>query len=453
MSRRTTRRPGWTAGLAAVLLVPLSGSALHAGNTNLQTRFEASLRETFDSNIHLQDEEPDPANVAAAKADGFVPAQARRSSWVTSILPHLGLEYSVRPTFSWRASYQPDVSFYHSDPSEDYVAHRGTLGLGGKLENTTWDISNTVAYIHGGEEGLAFARPGDVPAVGGIPLRDRRAALVLRSGFRLTHTMGDWFIRPVASSYVHDFMTDLRYVPPEKRGLYVYENYLDRQDINGGLDIGYRALDRTHLVLGYRYGRQDQFDGPSGPGQVSDSPYDSAYHRVLVGLEGSPTGWLKVSWLMGPDFRDFSSAVKRAFPAFRSEEVLMFMDGSLTVQLSGRDTLSLRSTWYEQPAFSSFSMYQDIKHDLVWRRRWNSQLTSTLGFVVYLGDWQPPVHRNDWIFTPNGSLAYALSEHCTAELAYSYDWVQSERTVSSERFTEGREFTRHLATVGLRYTF
>ena len=55
-------------------------------------------------------------------------------------------------------------------------------------------------------------------------------------------------IRPVASAFVQDFKTDQRYNAPRNRLLYVYENYIDRQDIGGGLDVGYAVLEHTHLV-------------------------------------------------------------------------------------------------------------------------------------------------------------------------------------------------------------
>ena len=169
-----------------------------------------------------------------------------------------------------------------------------------------------------------------VAALGGIPLRDRREAFIFRNTFRLTQTFGDWFVRPMASTYVHDFKSRMRYVPPADRSAYVYENYIDRQDIQGGLDVGYRFLDKTFGVLGYRYGRQGQYRAPNGTaGALIDSPYDSAYHRVLVGIEGAPLDWLKLNVLVGPDIRQFSGKTE-AIPGFEEDKLLAYLDASVT---------------------------------------------------------------------------------------------------------------------------
>lgn len=425
-----------------------------AVDTNLQFKAEASLKETFDSNIHLQDTQPLAANKAAAEAAGYDPVEPNRSSWVTSILPKVGLEYKPVAAFSLSASYAPDVSFYHEAAEEDYVAHRGLLSLGGRLSNTVWELINTATYIDGDTQGPVFARPGDVTALGGIPIRDRRAAVVFRNTFRLTQTVGDWFVRPIASSYIHDFRTELRYVPPADRSAYVYENYVDREEMIGGIDVGYRAFGKNYLVLGYRYGRQDQGRAPNGPaGKLIDSPFDSAYHRVLAGFEGAPADWIKISLLVGPDIREFSPAARRTYPTFNPDELLCYLDTAITILPSSADTITLKATRYEQPAFSSFSMYEDIKNEFAWRHRCTEQLSTTLGFTLYIGDWQLPANRNDWIYTPSAALTYALNKKWTGELAYSYDWVQSQISAKSEPLSEGREFTRHLATVGMRYTF
>jgi hypothetical protein len=432
----------------------LSGSAL-AANTNLQFKAEASLKETYDSNVYLQDGDPNPANVAAAKAAGLHPVEANHSSWVTSIVPKIGLDYKPTAAFNLSAAYSPDINVYHAASSENYVAHKGTLNLGGKIGETLWEFFNTGTYIDGSTEGPTFARPDDIPAIGGIALRDRRAAFIYRNSFRVTQPIGDWFLRPVASTYIHDFQTDQRYTPAAiSKTLYNYENYIDRQDISGGLDLGYRVMEHTSLVLGYRYGRQDQFKGPYGPGgAVIDSPFDSAYHRVLVGIEGSPASWLKVNLMVGPDIRQCSDAAHRMYPTFDPDKPLYYLDGSVTLLPTKTDTITLKGTRYEQPAFSSFSMYEDIKNDLIWRHQFNEQLSAALGFTLYIGDWQPPAHRNDWIYTPNASVTYAFTKKFVGELIYSYDLVESYVAASVEPFTEGHEFTRHLASLGLRYTF
>ena len=170
----------------------LTAAVAAATNTNVSFKAEVTLKETFDSNVYLQDNTPNPVNVAAAKASGFKPVEAKKASWVTSVLPKVGVEFKPDAAFNLSAGYAPDITFYDAASSEDYVAHRGTLNFGGKVQDTLWELANTATYIDGSKEGPTFARPDDVPAIGGIPLRDRRAAFVFRNSFRLTQPVGKW---------------------------------------------------------------------------------------------------------------------------------------------------------------------------------------------------------------------------------------------------------------------
>ena len=429
--------------------VLFTGSA-PAASTNLTWKAEATAKETYDSNVYLQDNAPTPANVAAAQAAGLRPVEANKGSFLTTITPKVGLDYKPDSAFNLSAAYSPEIGLYYSAEDEDYVTHRGTLNLGGAVENTSWEFLNAATYIQGSRQGPTFARPDDIPAIGGIPLRDRRAAFIFRNSFRLTQTAGNWFFRPVASSYVHEFKTDQHYQTAVQKAMFSYENYVDRQDVSGGLDLGYKAIKDTYLVAGYRYGRQDQLTLPGAGGITLHSPYGNYYHRILLGVEGSPANWLKLAVLAGPDIRRFDSGTPAGFDR---NNLLVYWDASVTVLPDKDDTLTLKSTRYEQPAFSSFSMYQDIKTDLAWRHKFNDQFSAQIGFTLYIGDWQKPVNRDDWIYTPNAALDYNFNKHWSTEFAYSYDWVDSKVPASVEPLTESHEFTRHLVSLSVKYTF
>jgi hypothetical protein len=403
-----------------------------------------TLKESYDSNVYLQDAEPDPASVAAAAAAGYTAVEANKDSFVTSVQPRFGLDYRPGPAFYASAGYAPELTYFGSASEEDYVAHRGTLNFGGKIAEASWELLNTASYIDGNDLGPTFARPGDVPAIGGIPLRDRREAMIFRNGFKLTYPAGKFFLRPIATTYFHDFKTQQHGSPAPAS--WVYENYIDRHDVSGGLDAGYRVGNQTHVVLGYRYGSQDQ-----GTLLGQSSPYDNNYHRVLVGVEGAPAKWLKLAVLGGPDFRSFSDA-----PAgFDDDELLCYIDASITFLPTGRDAIVLASRRYEQPAFASFSMYEDITYSLTWKHKLDDHFTIGAGFQFYEGDWQAPVNREDWIYTPSASLACNFKKF-DAELAYSYDWVANQAPVaagSATAYADGREYTRHLVSLALKYSF
>src|ERR1035441_3025045 len=168
-TNKTSRR-----SFAAMLAVlGLAAAPVHAAVTNLTWKAEATVKETYDSNVYLQDNAPDPNNVNAAKAAGFRPVQANKGSMGTTITPKLGLDYKPGAAFNLSAAYSPEIALYTSAEHEDYVTHRGTLNFNGAVDKTSWEFLNAATYIEGSTHGPTFPRPHDVPAIGGIPLQTR----------------------------------------------------------------------------------------------------------------------------------------------------------------------------------------------------------------------------------------------------------------------------------------
>jgi hypothetical protein len=412
----------------------------HAAGTNLMTQAELGFGIGYDSNVYLQDVEPDPLGVTQAADAGLEVVRPKRGSVVATVVPRFSLTYTPGPAFRVSAGYSPELVYYTDEPSENHVRHLGTLGLGGALGKLTWDLPNTFLYIDGGNLGPTFGLPGDIPAVGGIPLRDRREAFIFRNSFKASYPVGRFLLRPVATVYRHDFQTEQR---PSGLG-YRYANYIDRQEVAGGMDVGYGVADRTHLLAGYRFGAQEQHRLLG-----VDSPYDNHFHRFLLGAEGSPWPWLRLAVLAGPDLRVYhDDRLSAVAPAFQKDELLVYVDALVTVKPTASDTVTLLNRRYQQPAFASPSMYEDITYDVTWRRQFDPQWSARAGFRIYVGDWQAPVNREDWIYTVSAGLAWAPVAKVTAELGYAYDWVESR--VPN---TVGREFTRHLVALNVKYAF
>lgn len=413
---------------ATLSVVP---STLPAADTNPVWTFKAdlTLKETFDSNVYLQDATPNPAITNAA--------QPFQESLVTSVTPMVGFGFKPCSGFNMTGFYAPEVVRFHDEPSESHEAHRLGLLFNGVVGKVTWLMQNSLTYIDGSKEGLTFGGPGGAPAIGGIPIRDRREALIYRNSFGAFHKHGNWFFRPAVSSYIHDFRTKMR--APEQFPF--YQNYIDRNDFNLGLDSGYKAFEEGYLFLAYRCGWQHETKLPPG------NPYDysNEYQRLLVGFEGKVTRWLKLNLFIGPDWRNFNH---RTPPGFDPDTVKLFIDSSAVISVSQADAVTLTVKQFEQPAFGAPSAYQDITYDITWRHRFNDKFTAAAGFKAYGGDWEPPVRREDWIFTPSGSLSYTFDKHLSADFAYSYDCAESR--VPN---TEGREFTRHLVSLSAKYTF
>ena len=417
-------------GLAASFLA--AGSlALAQGwqlETNLLLKADLTLKETFDSNVYLQDLEPLPTVTNAVRP--FV------ESFITSVTPRLALDWKPRTEFGLVASYAPEIATFHAAPHESYVAHRAALTFAGQVNIVQWEQFNTLTVIDGTKEGLTFGTPGGSPAIGGIPIRDRRPAIVYRNGFRAYHPHGDWFFRPVAWSYVHDFQTETR----SRKVFPYYQNYVDRDDFTVGLDVGYKAFKTAYLIVGYRFGFQNE---PPLPGE--DIHYSNDYNRFVAGFEGKVTSWMKVVGVVGADHRDFAHHTP---VGFHDHHTKLYYDASIVFTPTKQDTVTVLLRQYEQPAFGAPSAYEDITWEISCKHQFNSRWTASGGFRAYGGSWLAPVVRDDWIYTPSATLACTVDKHWSGELGYTYDWAES-----GVPNTSGREFTRHLGSISLKYAF
>jgi hypothetical protein len=402
--------------------------------TNLTLNADLTLRESYDDNIYLQNVQPSPTVPNAVK-----PYQ---DSAVTSITPRVALDWKPMKEFNLTTFYAPEIVTYSADSGENYVSHRGALTFSGQVGVVQWEQFNTVTYIDGNHEGLTFGGPplpsagitgGNAPAIGGIPIRDRRAALIYRNGFRALHTHGNFFFRPVAWSYVHDFHT-------EQRTNIGYQNYVDRNDFAVGMEVGYKAFRDAYLVVGYRYGFQDEPPLPWSP-----IDYSNTYNRFVFGFEGTVTSWLKITGLVGPDYRDFTGHTP---PGFNDHPTVLYYDATIVVTPTKQDTFTVLLRQFEQPAFGNPSVYEDITWDLLWRHQFSAKFSVTTGFRAYGGDWVAPVAREDWIYTPSILIRYAPTKHFIGEVSYTYD-----RATTRVPNTSGREYTRNLVSLGLKYAF
>lgn len=411
------------------MAVLVAWSQARAADSDWSLTGDLSIKHAFDSNVFLQDVEPDPSIAGAA--------QPSRESFVTTITPKAGFRYDPLAGFNVSGSYAPEFAFFHSEPGEDFAAHRLALLFNGQVRQVTWQMQNNLTWIDGSDTGLIFGGPGGSPAIGGIPIRDRREAVIYRNTFTAFHNYGNWFFRPAAASYVHDFRTELR--DPARHPS--YQNYLDRNDFNLGLDIGYKAFGDGFVFVAWRIGWQHETELP--PGKPFD--YSNDYQRFLLGYEGQLTDWMKLKIFAGPDWRNFNH---RTPPSFDPDRVEFFLDASAEVTLSKADTLLLTARQFEQPSSGTPSAYEDITYDVAWARKWGEKLSSKTGFKAYGGDWQAPVQREDWIFTPSVSVTYLASKQLGLDLAWSYDW--SESRVPGKT---GREFTRHIVSITARYSF
>lgn len=379
----------------------------------------AAIKETFDSNVFLQ-----------SQTD-----QANRSSFVTSVLPSAAFRWKPASLFDLALTYSPEAHIFHSEGSEDFFLHRTTISLGGKQDSTAYDITGSVVKIDGNSLGPTWTGEGGAPATGAPTVRDRRDAAVYRTGVKVTQSFGDWFIRPAATIYVHDFQMEYRTTAG-------YQNFADRNEFTFGADVGHHFNSKSYaLFSGYRYGIQDQDAFLGNPVN-----YDSTFHRVLFGVEGKPLSWLKISVSMGPEFREFDGTVQPGFGGLQRWNY--YVDGSLTATLSGSDTITFSAKRFEQPGSSGRATYQDGTYDLTFRHKFDDHWTAGFGCRGYNAEFRRPAHRNDWVISTSSFVNYAFDKHLSVESSYVF-----ETGITYNANSSGREYDRHLVALGLKYTF
>ena len=377
-----------------------------------------ALKESYDDNLLLQD----------------VTTNAFQEAFITTLIPKAGLSFKPDPGFGADLCYSPEMNFIHSSREEDFTSHRTGLNLGGQSGSTAWKVVENFLWIDGSDEGPSFFGPGGPPAGGGPQIRDRRDAIVQRGSLEVKQSVGEWFVRPILTGYLHDFRTEQRSTPG-------YQNYVDRSDWNLGTDVGIPLVDQCWIVAGYRFGEQGQatlFDDPVH--------YDSSYHRALAGIEGKPWPWLQLAVSMGPEFRRYGDSVA---PDFESRnEVYLYSDASAVISPTGTDSISISARRFEQPGFGGRSTYIDSTYDLFWKHKLGPKLVAGAGLRGYQTKFLGPASRNDWIVTPSALLAYALRKDLTLEATYVFD-----KAYSLVPDTAGREYRHQIAALGVRYVF
>jgi len=137
-------------------------------------------------------------------------------------------------------------------------------------------------------------------------------------------------------------------------------------------------------------------------------------------------------------------------PGFQKGYDVLWSDTLITFLPTAEDTITFKFTRNTQPAFSSPSVYDDTVYDLAGRHKFGPHWTVGAGMRWYNGDWLDPVLRSDWLYTASASVAYTYDKQLSADLTYTYDWTDCSYPPLN---TAGREYTRNLVWLGVKYAF
>lgn len=339
---------------------------------------------------------------------------------------------SIRPELRWapsptlRLTYSAEGILYFNASEENHL--RQVLGVNFRQENLT--LSSNLTRVDGPSEGVTFSEGRNAWAT--LHARTRRPQWQSRSNVHYVFDLGSFYVRPLASLVYEDMQSRIR------PGVAGYDNWIDRYDLAGGLDIG-RELEDWNVYAGWRYGRQGQ--GRQG-GRLTDR--SNKYHRALIGLTGplGPRADLRLE--VGPAFHRYDDP---ASPGGRGGDT-WYLDGNLRFRATPQDVLTLvgniRSAVSSTGMVSSEVRTFSLSHSRKWDDAWSTQLGFSARALVYAG-----IARKDWLYTTSASLLRDFGADWQAGLHLEHEEGRDRARTGQA----SREFSRTLLYLRLNRAF
>ncbi len=376
-----------------------------------------SLLEMYDSNVMLQSE-------------GQL---ANKGSAVSVVNPTIGLTLDKPLGLSGKLKFDYGLfaQVYHSRPDETHADQMFGLKFTGGQDQWTYEAGQSLLLVDGDSNSFVSYGPDGATALGDPEVRNRRDELLTRGSYKLQYGTDTWLVRGVSTNYYVNWGM-------RQKAIAGYSNYTPRGDVNAGFDLGAKVYDGIFAIAGYRAGYQEQ-------GMVIGSSLYASnnYHRVLFGAEGKVGKVLKFNFLVGPDFRNYCEG---ADP--HNDDVKIYLEGVATWKVTKADELIWTMKQWTLPAATGKTTFDDSFYDLAWKHAWGSGFSSTLAMKVLGGEWNPPVHRDDWVYAPRVVGEYELNKNLSFEAG-----CQLELGRSADRNLDGRDYDRFLGWVGAKWKF
>ena len=380
------------------------------------TDLSIGFKESYDSNLLLGGASLPQLTGASAG----LTAQTTKSSWVSTISPKIGIDFvpllGDQKVFQTLAiGYAGDYSIYSDDSAESNYAHRFLTSVKGKLDAFKFSLDNTFAYIDGSN--IAPFYPGGYRSAYATAVpRERRNQFQDRSKVFVQYDNGKFFVRPIASLLYYNLNT-------VKQNITGYQNYANRSDVNGGLDLGYKVLPDIAATIGYRYGSQYQQQFSWDLHSASNT-----YNRVLFGAEGKFQKWLTFQFQLGPDFRSYDGvAVSHLTYVNYQSPVVFYGDASVAAQITSVDKLTFLFKDWRWVSSTGLVPYQDSSYSLTYSRKLGDHFSASLQTIAADSNYTSAQRttsgqRNDWMFTVSPGVTYTFNSHFSATVAYSANW-------------------------------
>jgi hypothetical protein len=433
LHHRIARLPRLLALAASVGLAASSFAEKPAALSELSI----TIKETYDTNVFGTEYNP----VLAGR-----PEIADLESWVTTVSPKVGV--NLMPVFglgkdsaitALSLGYQGDYAFYHSASTETNQRHNFTQQIKTKSGDISFALDNSFIYVDGKTTTPFYSLYN---AYGTPAARERREQFQDRAKFVYRQNFDSVFVRCVGSLLYYDLKTRLNRPVGNYLG---YQNFVDRKDLNAGLDLGEKITKDVAVWAGYRVGAQQQDRLP----WAGTLHCNSTYQRVLVGLEGKVAPWLKVDLQGGPDYRSYSDVAHLGL--IGKHHTWIYTEGSITADVSKNDSLVFTNKIWHWVSSTSTAAYRDSSYTLNYKHKFSSALSGTIGARALGSEYDKPTLRKDWLFGYSLGLRYDITKQYALTLDYAHNAARNK--FDDHVKYPGREFNQDLISLGLRAAF
>ncbi len=330
--------------------------------------------------------------------------------------------------------YAPTVSTYWDESKEDNVKHVLSAVWIKKLDALSMNTAIEFALVDGDGRGVNYGAYGS--AFSTASPRERRDQWQNKSDLALRYDTVAGFVRGVGKLQYWDMLTAAAGTA----------NYVDRYDIQGGLDFG-RSFTKggPEYYLGYRNGYQFQDNDFNS---VSRKNASNHYDRYLVGVEGKLRTDLKLNAQAGWAIHSYAESALVYAGTHREEG--LYTDVALTWTVNPNDELQFKTAQCRTVSSTGTNSFLSSLYQVAWKhlinKQWSTNLTGRLSEAEY-----SPAARDDFDYAAILGVTYNVTANLSGTFTLSQNLGLNNHNAISGATEKDREFEREFVSLALTW--
>ena len=378
----------------------------------------------YDSNVYCTDQGP----------------LGRKGSGVATVGAKIGAKVASGASIN----YTPTATNYWDETSQDNVKNVLGAGWKNKVDAISWIGTTEFTQITGPDTGSNYGPAGSSSAPSNAvgqknayataAPRDRSEQLQNKTDLAVRFDSSLGFVRGVGKLQYWDMQTS---TPPAPS---TAEKYVDRSDINGGLDVG-RAFTKggPEYYLGYRKGYQFQDrDGQTAASLDASNRYD----RYLIGVDGKLLPQLKMAAQVGTERHQYDQCANED----------LFADITATWTISSDDGLTAKISQARGLSSTGVNSILVTAYELAWKHSFSKDWSSTLTARMSESAYQVSAHRDDTLYTGIAALTWYATPVLSCTLTASQDAGSGSDNYLYNNDNKYRNFDRTFVALGVNYS-